>query len=90
VSIHPERTRAIREFPTPRDVRSISCFIGMVNFYHKFIPWVADVVALLNSLHKKGVRIRTGSVDVHYFYASPQGGHKRLVSSTCVASEAWK
>jgi TorA maturation chaperone TorD len=56
VRIDPERTRAIREFRTPRDNRGISRFIGMVNFYHKFIPWLADVAVLLNALHKKGVK----------------------------------
>jgi hypothetical protein len=34
VRIDPERTRAIREFPSPRYVRGFSRFIGMVNFYH--------------------------------------------------------
>ena len=38
VRIDPERTRAIREFPTPRETRVISRFTGMVNIYHKFIP----------------------------------------------------
>ena len=31
VTIDPERTSAIREFPTPQDTRGISRFIGMVN-----------------------------------------------------------
>jgi hypothetical protein len=45
VRIDPERTRAIREFPVPKDVRGISRFIGMVNFYHKFIPRLAHMAA---------------------------------------------
>jgi hypothetical protein len=54
VRIDPERTQSIREFPTPRDIRGISRFIGMVNFYHKFIPRLADMAAPLNTLRKKG------------------------------------
>jgi hypothetical protein len=46
----------IRKFPAPRNTRGISCFISMVNFYHKFIPQLADVVAPLNTLRKKGVK----------------------------------
>jgi hypothetical protein len=34
--IDPERTRAIREFPTAHNTKGTSHFIGMVNFYHKF------------------------------------------------------
>jgi len=56
VSIDSECTRVIREFPTPCDIRGISCFISMVNFYHKFIPPPADVAAPLNTLRKKGVK----------------------------------
>jgi hypothetical protein len=58
VRIDPERTRACRDFPRPRDVKGISRFIGMINFYHKFIPNLADVAAPLNALRKKGVKFR--------------------------------
>ena len=60
VHIDPERTRAIRGFPTTRDTRDISRFIGMVNFYHKFIPRLTDVAAPLNALRKKGVKFAWG------------------------------
>jgi hypothetical protein len=43
VRIGPERKRAIREIPNPRDTRFLSRFVGMVKFYHKFIPRLADV-----------------------------------------------
>jgi hypothetical protein len=45
VKIKPERTRAISQFPAPRDAKIISRFIGMVNYYHKFIPHLADIAA---------------------------------------------
>ena len=53
VRINPERTRAIRNFPCQRDVKGISRFVGMANFFHKFIPHFADVAAPLNALRKK-------------------------------------
>ena len=58
VRIDPERTRAIRDFPCPRDVKGISRFVGMANFYHKFIPHFADVASPLNTLRKKGVKFK--------------------------------
>jgi hypothetical protein len=60
VRIDPERTRAIREFHPPRDSKGISRFIGMVNFYHKFIPNLADLAAPLNMLRKKGTHFKWG------------------------------
>jgi hypothetical protein len=54
VSIDPDRTRAIKDFSSPKDVAGVSRFIGMVNFYHKFIPNFADVAAPLNQLRRKG------------------------------------
>jgi hypothetical protein len=64
VSIDPDRTEAIRKFPPPKDVKGIARFIGMVNFYHKFIPNYADVASPLNVLRKKvlnlcGAKIKT-------------------------------
>ena len=56
VRIDPERMKPIRYFPVPRDVRAIARFIGMVNFYHNFIPGFADVAAPLNHLRKKGTK----------------------------------
>jgi hypothetical protein len=58
VRVDPERTRAIRKFQPPKDVKGISRFIGMVNFYHKFIPDFAKVAAPLNMLRKKGVMFK--------------------------------
>jgi hypothetical protein len=56
VRIDPERTPAIRDLLIPCDMKAISRFIGMVNFYHKFIPYFADIAAPLNALRKKGVK----------------------------------
>lgn len=56
VSIDPERTQGIRDFPRPRDAKGIARFLGMVGFYRKFIPNVADLSAPLNTLRKKGAK----------------------------------
>ena len=52
--VEHERTSAIREFPAPRDTKGVSRFIGMINFYHKFIHRLADFAAPLNVLRKRG------------------------------------
>jgi hypothetical protein len=67
VRIDLERTEAIRTFPAPKDAKGISRFIGMVNFYHKFIPKFADFVAPLNRLRKKGVKFGWGPEQTRAF-----------------------
>ena len=67
VRIDPERTRVIREFPVPCDIKGISRFIRMVNIYHKFIPRLAGVTAPLNALRKKGVKFVWGQVQQDAF-----------------------
>jgi hypothetical protein len=60
VSIDPDCTKAIRKFPPPKDVKGVAHFIGMVNFYRKFIPHFVDVASLLNALREKGVKFVWG------------------------------
>lgn len=44
------KVQAINEFPIPRTVKQLRCFLGMVNFYRRFIPNAATIQAPLNSL----------------------------------------
>jgi hypothetical protein len=60
VPIDPQLTETIRNFAPPRDVKGVSRFVGMVNFYHKFIPNLADTAAPLNALRKRGVKFVWG------------------------------
>jgi hypothetical protein len=72
VGIDPERTRAIRAFTPPKDAKGISRFVGMVNFYHKFIPNLAEVAAPLNRLRKKGVKFKWDAEQQQAFEALKQ------------------
>ena len=38
----PQKVTTVMEFPQPKTAQSLREFIGMVNFYHRFIPQVAD------------------------------------------------
>lgn len=44
----PSRTDSIRNFPTPVSRASLQRFLGMINFYHRFLPGIA---AHLEPLH---------------------------------------
>ena len=60
VTVDPERTQGIRDFPPPKDAKGIARFVGMVNFYRRFIPNAAEIAAPLNELRKKGARFVWG------------------------------
>ena len=67
ISVDPSRTDAIRRFPPPRDVKGVARFIGMVNFFHKFIPHFAERAAPLNLLRKKDVKFQWGPDQIRAF-----------------------
>ena len=83
VRIDPEWTKPIRDFPVPRDARGIARFVGMVNFYHKFIPNFADTAAPLNALRRKGMKFVWGPEQQESFEAL-----KRAVSQPPVLGMA--
>ena len=43
----PTKVKAIAEFPTPSSITELEWFIGMVNFYHIFVPKAAEMMKLL-------------------------------------------
>lgn len=44
------RTQEISDFLLPKDVKGVSRFVGMVNFYCRFIPKVAELAVPINEL----------------------------------------
>jgi RNase H-like domain found in reverse transcriptase/Integrase core domain/Integrase zinc binding domain len=55
--LHPlnDKVVAIRDAATPNDVEGVRTFLGLVNYYHKFIPGLATKASPLNRLLGKGV-----------------------------------
>nr|XP_037871837.1 uncharacterized protein LOC101736984 [Bombyx mori]XP_037871838.1 uncharacterized protein LOC101736984 [Bombyx mori] len=45
-----EKVQAINNFPPPKDVRTLRRFLGMANFYRRFLPNAAQTQAPLNAL----------------------------------------
>lgn len=44
ISPLPDKVQAIRDFPQPKSVKGLQQFVGMVNFYHRFIPRAAGIM----------------------------------------------
>ena len=52
VSPLPSQVQTIRDFPQPNTLRKLWEFLGLVNFYHRFIPRCATILTPLNSMLK--------------------------------------
>lgn len=54
IGIRPleEKVHVIREFPLPNTQRKLRRFLGLVNFYHRFIPGRTTILQPLHSLLK--------------------------------------
>ena len=52
VGIHPlkHKVQVIRDFPQPTSRRQLRTFLGLINFYHRFIPRCAKILQPLNAL----------------------------------------
>ena len=49
-----EKTKAIVNAPTPQNETQLKSFLGLLNYYGKFLPHLASVLAPLYTLLKKG------------------------------------
>lgn len=52
----PEKVQAISSFPLPQDKKSLRRFLGMLNYYHRFLPKAAEQQVLLNDFLKNSRR----------------------------------
>ncbi|XP_051156384.1 uncharacterized protein LOC127278627, partial [Leptopilina boulardi] len=47
-----ERVEVIMNFPKPATIKKLRCYLGMFNFYRRFIPQAAKILQSLNNLLK--------------------------------------
>ena len=48
-SFSPRQVQAIRDFPQPTTRRQLRAFLGLINFYYRFIPNCAQILHPLNA-----------------------------------------
>ena len=51
-----EKINAVKKAPTPCNVSELRSFLGMVQYYHSFLPRLATMLVPLHKLLQKGVQ----------------------------------
>ena len=51
----PAKVKAVSDWPAPRNLTELQCFIGFANFYRRFINHFSRITQPLHELTKKNV-----------------------------------
>ena len=53
---NPEKVRIFRDFPAPKNLKELRTFMGLANYYRRFVKGFAHIASPLNALTEKGVK----------------------------------
>ena len=72
--LHPldDKVKAIVEAPAPRNVTELKSYLGLLNYYGRFLPNLSTTLAPLHYLLKKGIVFSWGKQQTKAFEASKQ------------------
>lgn len=63
----PTKVLSIKQLSTPKNVKEVQTFLGMVAFYAKFIPNFGVIASPLNALKRKNAKFVFGQPEVESF-----------------------
>ena len=55
ISPNPDKVRVVQEFPTLTNLKKLRSFLGLANYYRRFVRGFSNIVNPLNALTKKNV-----------------------------------
>lgn len=50
----PAKIKVVQEYPVPKSVKDVRAFMGLTNYYRKFVKGFAHIASPLHDLTKKG------------------------------------
>ena len=56
ISPNPDKITAVKDFPQPQNVKGVRSFLGLANYYRRFVPRFSFIARPLNNLTRKGVK----------------------------------
>ena len=58
VKMNPKKVQAVRDWKTPKSVKDVQSFLGLANFYRKFIRNYSRITTPLTEITKKDVKFK--------------------------------
>lgn len=55
---NPDKIRAVKEFPIPTNTTGVKAFLGLCNYYRRFIKGFAQIASPLNKLTSKHIKFK--------------------------------
>ena len=55
ISPNPDKVRVVQEYPTPTNLKELRSFLGLANYYRRFVRGFSHIASPLNALTKKNV-----------------------------------
>ena len=52
----PSKVEVVKNFPTPASLKELKSFLGLANYYRRFIKGFSEIASPLNALTRKGVK----------------------------------
>jgi hypothetical protein len=81
LSPDPRKVQAVEEWPEPTTMNDVQAFLGLMNYYRKFIKDFGNLAIPLNNLTKKDVEFKFDSECKKAFKELKN----RLIAATCLA-----
>lgn len=78
VTLDTSRIEAIQNYPRPCNVKQVRSYLGVINYYNKFIPKYAGTLIPLYDLLKKGVRFKWTEREQEAFDNIKESFHKNI------------
>ena len=77
------KVEAIQNAPAPGNVTQLRAFLGMLNYYHRFLPDIATVLKPLHKLRHGVGRLNSRGYSrlLRHFF--------NLLNSSCISSQTW-
>ena len=73
VSASPDKVKALRDYPVPKNVKDVRAFLGLASFYRKLVPDFAKLAKALTILTRKNQEFTWGPKQQEAFLRLKEG-----------------
>ncbi|KFD69447.1 hypothetical protein M514_07922, partial [Trichuris suis] len=90
ISPTEDKVQAIRKAPAPQNKAELQAFLGLVNFYNRFVPYRANALAPLYQLLKDNASWKWGTEQKNAFQRIKESPPLRYLWRTTTPTDHWR